>query len=412
VQRYLCRDCGYRFSKPKVKVNVSSQVLESPNSKPDLSDNGVISRGLSFKEPANPLPFKGSEDIASHKQPLKTNAGKSLYALSDYNRNCRVCASEGEAKNLAESKTRTHKRAAGATEKLSDAEVRGKIVEYGFWLLKQGFAESTIEGRSKLLKRLIKLGANLYDPESVKEVIAKQEKWSEGRKELAVEAYSSFLLMTGAKWDPPKYRRIRKLPFIPTETEIDQLIAGCGKKMSVFLQTLKETGARAGEVWKLKWTDVDCESRAMRITAEKGSDPRILRISQKLLDMLSALPKTSVYVFGGYPLRGFARSFQRSRKLIAKKLGNPRLLQITFHTFRHWKATMEYAKTRDILHVMKTLGHRNIKNTLIYTQLIDFKDDEYACKAAKTVEEATKLIESGFEYVTEIEGLKLFRKRK
>ena len=73
---------------------------------------------------------------------------------------------------------------------------------------------------------------------------------------------------------------------------------------------------------------------------------------------------------------------------------------------------MEYAKTKDILHVKKVLGHRNIKNTLVYTQLIDFKEDEYVCKAAKTVEEATQLIEMGFEYVTDMEGVKLFRKRK
>ena len=32
--------------------------------------------------------------------------------------------------------------------------------------------------------------------------------------------------------------------------------------------------------------------------------------------------------------------------------------------------------------------------------------------AARTVEEASKLIEVGFDYVTEIDGVKLFRKRK
>ena len=39
--------------------------------------------------------------------------------------------------------------------------------------------------------------------------------------------------------------------------------------------------------------------------------------------------------------------------------------------------------------------------------------DEWNVKAAKTVQEATDdLISAGFEYVTDIEGLKLFRKRK
>ena len=84
-----------------------------------------------------------------------------------------------------------------------------------------------------------------------------------------------------------------------------------------------------------------------------------------------------------------------------RKLHNPRIDKITFHTFRHFKATMEYHKTKDILHVMKVLGHKNINNTLIYTQLVDFKDDEYTVKVAEDVEEDKELIEAGFEYVTD-----------
>ncbi len=74
---------------------------------------------------------------------------------------------------------------------------------------------------------------------------------------------------------------------------------------------------------------------------------------------------------------------------------------------------MEYAKTRDILHVMQFLGHRNIKNTLIYTQLMKFEKDDFYCSTAKTSNEAKQLIESGFEYVcTTPEDIMLFRKRK
>mgnify|MGYP000220982255 CR=1 FL=1 len=73
---------------------------------------------------------------------------------------------------------------------------------------------------------------------------------------------------------------------------------------------------------------------------------------------------------------------------------------------------MEYAKTKDILHVMNMLGHKNIKNTLIYTQLVKFESDKYICKVAKTPKEISELIEAGFEYVCEQDGLKFFRKRK
>jgi len=58
------------------------------------------------------------------------------------------------------------------------------------------------------------------------------------------------------------------------------------------------------------------------------------------------------------------------------------------------------------------LGHKSISNTLVYTQPTSFESDEYSSAVAKTLDEARKLVEAGFEYVTDIEGNKLFRKRK
>ncbi|RJS88888.1 MAG: site-specific integrase [Thermotogae bacterium] len=299
------------------------------------------------------------------------------------------------------------KRAAGATEK----DIKSILFNFSWWMKKQGYAEQTIEGRTKLLKILVKRGADLYDPESVKEVIAKQ-RWSEGRKENAVLSYSTFLRMIGREWVPPRYKRVDKLPWIPTEKEVDQLIAGCSKRVATFLQLLKETGMRPGEAWKLRWIDVDFERNTVIVTPEKNSNPRIFKLSGKLIAMLKALPVKNDYVFRSGSLRHLADNFRKQRKRIAYKLKNPRIKRISFKTLRHFKATMEYAKTKDILHVKEILGHKNINNTLKYTHLVNFKTDEYISKAAKTVEEAQKLIEAGFEYVCDFDGVKLFRKRK
>ena len=61
---------------------------------------------------------------------------------------------------------------------------------------------------------------------------------------------------------------------------------------------------------------------------------------------------------------------------------------------------------------MSILGHKNIQNTLVYTHLVDFQSDEYVCKVAKNVDEGKAFVESGFDYVTDVDGMKLFRKRK
>jgi hypothetical protein len=41
-----------------------------------------------------------------------------------------------------------------------------------------------------------------------------------------------------------------------------------------------------------------------------------------------------------------------------------------------------------------------------------FADDEYVCRIADNIDQAKQLIESGFDYVTNIDEHKLFRKRK
>jgi hypothetical protein len=64
---------------------------------------------------------------------------------------------------------------------------------------------------------------------------------------------------------------------------------------------------------------------------------------------------------------------------------------------------------------MRFLGHRKIENTLLYIQLEQMlykESDDYVCKIANNVNEAKEFIETGFEYVCEYEGKRLFRKPK
>jgi len=370
IQRYLCRECGYRFS--QASWNRS-------------------------KEPERVQRV--------HREPLNTHPS----LLS----NRRICVTQPKGtKNLVEVESRIRNQAAGATTTPNKSDTKSELFQFAWWMKKQGYAESTITTRVRLLRVLVKRGADLLDPESIKESIALQ-KWCNKRKVNAADAYTAYLRMHNKTWDPPRYRVAQKLPFIPKEEEIDALIAGCGPKTSTFLQLLKETGARAGEAHSLKWTYIDFEAGTVRITPEKGSNPRIFKLSSKLLSRLIFLKgKGSNWIFSKH-LRTQRRLFQKQRANLSRKLQNPRLLLIHFHTFRHWKATMEYHKTKDILHVMRILGHKNIMNTLKYTQLVDFKGDDYTSKATKDSEEARQLIENGFEYVcTTPDETMLFRKRK
>ena len=352
VQRFLCRDCGYRFSESS------------------LSNCRTINKSDAHGE-----------------------------------------------KILMEVQKQLERWDAGATEQTAQQNVKGLILTYLVHLKNEGYKETTIMQKKGLLYRLLSLGANLLDPESVKKAVASIDK-SESYKLLLCIAYEGFAKYHGIQgWTRPNYKQCEKLPFIPYEEEIDALISGSGRKTAAFLRLLKETGMRFGEAWRLKWTDIDFKNNIITCNEpEKGSRPRIFKVSSELTAMLDKLKKKSVYVFGSVGQHAMKVSFMKQRKRLAYKLQNPRLLKISFHTIRHWKATMLYHETKDILYVMKFLGHKSIKNTLIYIDLekacFPKTDDSYHVRIAQTPEEITELLEAGFEYVLQKDGLTFFRKRK
>lgn len=140
-----------------------------------------------------------------------------------------------------------------------------------------------------------------------------------------------------------------------------------------------------------------------------------------MVNMLAASKRQNVVFNKDSSLQKFEDDLEDLREQlqlqnISRKPQNPRLLQIHFHTFRHWKATMLYHQTKDILYVMKFLGHKNIKNTLIYIQIEEAifsrEAEQYICRIAETINEAKMLIEAGFQYVCDFNGAKMFRKPK
>jgi integrase len=321
------------------------------------------------------------------------------------------------------------KTVAGETRKVS---TEAQIVNYLAYLENNGRRPATIEARDFQLRRLISLGADLQDPESVKHAIATLDK-SESYKLLLCIAYEGFAAKNGISWTRPAYKQLDKLPFVPHESEIDALIAGCGKKTSTLLRLIKETAMRLGEAWQVEWIDFDPETRKIVCNhPEKNSRSRAFTISMELCNMIQSLPHNSQYLFtcsrqpvGREDRRAHVARMKRPQGLlghqrarIAQKLKNPRIAQIHFHSLRHWKATKLKHQGFDLFDIAAFLGHRSIKNTVLYVHLErtcypDGGDDDYIAKAATTQVEKLALIEAGFEFISgDPDGTHYFRKRK
>ena len=276
-------------------------------------------------------------------------------------------------------------------------------------------SDCTIKFVDKALTRISK-HADLDNPEEVKRFIANLQTSDNYKRNLCF-AYKQYCDYYKITWQKPTYYQEPKTIRIPSTAHIDMLIANSGKVMSVKLTLSKETGLRPVEVCNLKVKDIDLERKIVYPTTAKHGAPRRLKISNSLQEMLRTHIDDHKLNPNDKLFKGdsdnYGKHYRLHRNKLAERLYKPELKSIRLYDFRHYFATRLYAKTKDILLVKQQMGHKKIETTLVYTQLLNQNgDEEYTCKTATNIKEAQDLIEHGFEYVTEMDGLKLFRKRK
>jgi len=187
--------------------------------------------------------------------------------------------------------------------------------------------------------------------------------------------------------------------------------------MALILSMSRDLGSRPVELTWLKVSDIDLQNGIVNITGAKHTVGRNGKLKPNTIEMLKQhINKNQMNANDRlFPTQSenISESYRRLRNRLAEKLQDPTFKAIRLYDYRHFKASMEYHKTKDLLYIKQLLGHKDLRTTLRYTQLLDLQDnDEWTCKAAKTIDEAAKLIEAGFQYVTTIEGIQLFKKRK
>jgi integrase len=265
VQRYICRDCGYRFS-------------ESP-----------------------------------------------ILSMNPYNNgNCQVCVSLTEdAKNLTETEPQKIG-LAGATAH-DQATMKGDIIQFKIYLTNQGSPTTTVRTYGDLLSGFVKKDIPLYDTEAIKKHIVESDT-KPNTKILMVQAYHCFLKWKKIPWEKPRISRETIDTFLSQASEVATFINSSGWLMKPFLQLIWECSLRSTEANNLEWTSVDEVKRTIRIRSTKRGKPRTLGFSEACLNLLKSLPHTSTRVFGDSGIGSKRTSFQRTRVRIARQTGNPRIL--------------------------------------------------------------------------------------
>ena len=233
-----------------------------------------------------------------------------------------------------------------------------------------------------------------------------------------LSAYMHYCSANGIRWVPPRLKCESMPIVVPTEERIDRIISRCSLKFITIFQISKH-GLRPDEVSKIVLRDIDLQRGLLTVRTSKLGAERTIRLNECTRENLRTyiqrknITRLDVALFSKASILRDQWNTYRKRAYLNFRDGE--LLKIRLYDLRHWFATTQYLKTRDLLHVKYLLWHRNIETTMIYVHLaqgLTSSAEDYACKAARSIEEATALIEAGFEYVTDVDGVKLFRKRK
>ncbi len=156
--------------------------------------------------------------------------------------------------------------------------------------------------------------------------------------------------------------------------ELNRLVETLNKwenRMSAcFVLFLLYTGLRRGELFKLKWSDVNMTRGAVTLKDPKGKVDTTIPISQKAIDVLNNLPREFDTPFVFYGKNGKQRAdFSGPWKRIRKASDLPSNFRL--HGLRHHFASSLVSAGVDLFTVSKLLTHKDVKTTQRYAHLQD-----------------------------------------
>ncbi len=172
-------------------------------------------------------------------------------------------------------------------------------------------------------------------------------------------------------------RRLRYLE----KDEIKRLLSVSSGHLKDIIEFAINTGMRQGEIFNLKWEDVDFNTGLIHLLKTKSGQKREVPMNESVKNVLARVrkPKGAEYVFSSFNNKPFD-NVKKSFRTALKKTG---IENFRFHDLRHTFASHLVMGGVDLLTIKELLGHKKIDMTLRYAHL----SGEHKVKAVQTLDE-------------------------
>jgi len=191
-----------------------------------------------------------------------------------------------------------------------------------------------------------------------------------------VKAFSGPSPVENIKFPQADNKRLRFL----TKEETEKLLSELKRRSEPLYETALvslRTGARADEIFSLKWADVDLTKGTLTLWDTKNTKTRMALMTKDVKNILTKKKKGEIkntdLVFPGregVKSDAISKSFHRAVADIGlnKGVNDPRM-KVVFHTLRHTYASWLVEKGQDLYTIKQLLGHSSISMTERYSHV-------------------------------------------